>query len=116
EERYRQEWFDLEVVHRLREFPREYRFYFSRSPRHERIVAAFDRYLAAADVSESLAAHEQGERQLIDRYVAQRSRSLLLQAAVVVTAVLALAAYATLRRHQRLVRELDDSRRQGLEQ
>ncbi|WP_238530628.1 hypothetical protein [Alicycliphilus denitrificans] len=43
EDRYRYEYFDLEVILSLREHPREYRFYFSPSPRHQRIVAAFDR-------------------------------------------------------------------------
>ena len=40
----------------------------------QRIVAAFDRYLEALDVSASISAHEDGEREFIGRYMAQNGQ------------------------------------------
>lgn len=104
--RYRDEHFELEVIHTLRDAPREYRFYFAPSPQHQRIVNAFDRYLAAMDYSASIAAHENGERQLIERYLAQRSERGALHTASAAGAVLALAlglAFMGYRRQARLL-------------
>ncbi|WP_276809587.1 GGDEF domain-containing protein [Castellaniella defragrans] len=106
EKRYSHEYFDLEVVLILREYPRAYRFYFSDTPEHRRLVRAFDRYLAAMDVSDSVAQHEEGESQLIERYVAQRSQRVLLQVASGVAVLLALASFLALRRYRRLSRLL----------
>ena len=116
EQRFRHELFDLEVVHTLREYPRRYRFYFSRSPQHQRVAAVFDRYLAVADTTLSLQAHEDGERQFIERYVRQRSQRTLLQGASVVAALLALASYLALRKYRALVRSLAQSHERILPQ
>lgn len=116
EKRYAHDYFDLEVIHTLSEDPREYSFYFGPSPRHRHIVQAFDRYLAAIDVSESVALHEQGERQLIERYVVQRSQRTLLQAASVVAAVLMLGFGLAFLRYRRLAHLLAESNRQILRQ
>lgn len=116
EERYRHDLFDLEVVQTLNEFPRAYSFYFTRTPAHQQLVAVLDRYLAVMDISASLEAHEVGERQLMDRYVAQRSQRSLLLTAMVVAALLALASYAALRRHQRLSLRLAMTHAQVLQQ
>lgn len=89
ERRYELELFDLEIIHVLFENPRSYRFYFSRTPQNERVVAAFDRYLAVMDLSASVAAHEDGERRFIERYVDQRTQRMLWQVAGLFTAVLA---------------------------
>ena len=112
EKRYLHEYFDLEDVLTLYGNPRAYRFYFSPAPQHERVVAAFDRYLAAMDVTESIAAHEEGERQFIERYVAQRGQRIFLQVASVSAVVLALVLYLSLRRYRRLVRLLESSNSQ----
>ncbi len=106
EKRYQQEFFDLDIVHTLYEYPRAYSYYFSRSPQHQRIVEAFDRYLAVIDVSASVAMHEQGERHFLDRYMAQRDQRVLLQAASVGAVVLALIAYLGLLRYRRMSRLL----------
>ena len=116
EERYRHELFDLEIVQTLNEFPRAYGFYFTHTPDHQRIVAAFDRYLAAMDISEAMEAHETGERHLIERYVAQRNQRTLLLAASLVAALLALASYVALRKHRTLSLRLAVSHAQVLEQ
>ena len=116
EERYRHDLFDLEIVQTLSEFPRAYSFYFSPAPEHQRVVAVLDRYLAAMDISSSLEAHEIGERQLMDRYVAQRSQRSLLLAAMLVTALLALASYVALRKHRSLSLRLAASYAQILAQ
>ena len=112
EKRYAHDYFDLEVIHTLRDDPREYSFYFGPSPRHRRIVELFDRYLAVIDVSESVALHEKGERQLVERYVAQRSQRTMLQTASVAAAVLMLAFGLAFLRYRRLARLLADSNRQ----
>lgn len=112
EKRYLHEYFDLEDVLTLYGNPRAYRFYFSPTPQHERVVAAFDRYLAAMDVTESIAVHEEGERQFIERYVAQRGQRIFLQVASVSAVVLALVLYLSLRRYRRLVRLLERSNSQ----
>lgn len=116
EKRFAHEYFDLEVVHTLRDNPRGYSFYFSPTPQNQRIAAAFDRYLAAMDLSESVAMHEQGERQLIERYVAQRSQRTLLLAASVAATILVLLFGLALLRYRRLTRLLAESNQQILQQ
>lgn len=116
EKRYQHELFDLETIYTLSQYPRSYRFYFSDTPQHQRIVTAFNRYLAVIDVSASIQVHEDGERQIIDRYVAQRSQRTLLQAAMIAALLLALIFYAILRRHRRLSRLLSASNKQVLHQ
>lgn len=116
EKRYHDELFDLEVIYVLTEFPRSYSFYFSRTAEHQRIVDTFDRYLAVMDTSASLQAHEVGERQLIKRYVTQRSQRTLLLVASFTAALLALASYGALRKHRRLSRRLAVSYAQILAQ
>lgn len=102
EKRYREERFDLEVVHTLHEHARAYRFYFSRSPEHQRLVEAFDQYLSAIDISATLTKHEVGERQFLERYMAQRSQRMLLQYASGAAALLALIFYLAFLRYRRL--------------
>ena len=116
EKRYSHELFDLEIIHRLTEFPRAYSFYFSSTPAHQRVVALLDRYLAVMDTSAALEAHEVGERQLIERYVSQRSQRTLLSAASAVAAILALASYLALRKHRKLSLRLSASHAQILAQ
>ena len=116
EKRYRHELFDLEVVHTLTEFPRAYGFYFSRTPEHQRVVALLDRYLVAMDTSASLEAHEVGERQLMDRYVAQRSQRTLLLVASGAAALLALGSSLAMYRYRRLSQRLNASHAQVLVQ
>ena len=116
EKRYLHELFDLEVIHRLTEFPRGYGFYFSRTPQHEQVVALFNRYLAVIDTSASLEAHEVGERQLMANYVAQRSQRSLLLAGLAAAIVLALASFVALRKHRNLSLRLAASHAQVLAQ
>ena len=116
EERYRYELFDLEIIQTLNEFPRAYSFYFTRSPEMQRVVAAFDRYLAVMDISASLEAHEVGERQLMANYVAQRNQRTLLLAGLAAAVLLALAASVALRRYRNLSRLLASSHVQVLAQ
>src|SRR5690606_18071735 len=66
EKRYRNELFDLEIVHTLYDYPRAYRYYFSQSSAHERLVEAFDLYLAALDISDSVLEHQDGERDFLE--------------------------------------------------
>ena len=116
EKRYTYDYFDLEIIHTLREDPRGYSFYFGASPRHRRIAQAFDRYLAVMDVTESTALHERGGRQLIERYVAQRSQRTLLQTASVATAVLMMVFGVAFLRYRRLAHLLADRNQQILRQ
>lgn len=116
EKRYSHEYFDLEVVLVLHEYPRAYRFYVSDTSEHRQLVRVFDRYLAALDVSASIARHEKGEVQLIERYVAQRSQRTLLQVASVVAVLLALVCVLALRRYRRLSRLLAERNQHILRQ
>ena len=116
EKRYLHELFDLEIIHSLNEFPRYYGFYFSRTPQHQRVVAVLDRYLAVMDSSLSLEAHEVGERQFMDRYVAQRSQRTALLIVSVVAGLLALASYGAMRKYRGLSRRLATSHEQVLVQ
>ncbi len=116
EKRYELELFDLEIIHVLFEHPRSYRFYFTRNPRNERIVEAFDRYLAVMDLSPAVAVHEDGERRFIERYVAQRSQRLLWQAGGTAAAVLALVFFLGWWRYRRLSRMLARSNQRILQQ
>lgn len=108
EKRYASELFDLEIIHVLYDFPRAYRFYFSPSSEHERLVAAIDMYLSAMDLSASFKAHQEGERSLVERYVAQRNQSTVLRTASVAAAALALIAFLAMLRHRRLTRLLKE--------
>jgi len=111
EKRYHNEYFDLEVIYTVYESPRAYRFYFSKAPDHALLVDAFNRYLAAVDISASVDAHQDGERVLLERYVKQRNqRSLLLYACITGVALLAVVSVA-LQRHRRLTRLLNEKNR-----
>lgn len=106
EKRYRQEFFDLEVIHTLSEHPRAYSYYFSSSPDHQRLVDIFDRYIAAINVTASVMQHEQGERHFLERYMTQRDQRVVLQAAIVAAVLLALISYLGLLRYRRMSRLL----------
>lgn len=111
EMRYHKEFFDLESLYTLYEYPRAYRFYFSPAPQHVPLVTTINRYLAALDLSASAALHQDGERTLLERYVRQRSqRGLLFITSVAGLALLGIMAFA-LRRHRRLARLLHDQNR-----
>lgn len=102
EKRYRQEFFDLDVVHTLNEHPRAYRYYFSRTAQNQRLVEVFDQYLSVIDLSASVTAHERGEREFLERYMAQRHQRVLLQYSSAIAALLALVFYLAFLRHRRL--------------
>lgn len=68
------------------------------------------------DISAALAAHEVGERQLIHRYVTQRSQSTLLLWASIAGALLALASCVALRKHRSLSQRLAASHAQVVAQ
>lgn len=106
EKRYHQEFLDLDVIHTLQEYPRAYRYYFSQSPEHQHIIEAFNRYLAAIDISASIQIHEKGERSFFKRYMAQRDQRLLLQTASVAAVLLALISSFALLRYRKLTRLL----------
>ncbi|MFA7670570.1 MAG: GGDEF domain-containing protein, partial [Burkholderiaceae bacterium] len=108
EKRYRQEFFDLEVLHTLHESPRAYRFYFSQSPENEQRAQVFDQYLAAIDISASIMEHEDGERHFLERYMAQQQQRTLLLSASVAAALLALFFYLALLRYRRLTNLLTE--------
>lgn len=116
EKRYEQEYFDLEIIHTLLEHARAYRFYFSPTAQHEALVHAFDRYLAVLDVSQSIAIHESGERDFLERYVSQRRWQRVLQVAAGAAALLAFLFFMVLRRYRRLTQHLAQSNQQILEQ
>lgn len=112
EKRYTHEYFDLEAIHTLLDDPREYRFYFSPTAQNQHIVQAFDRYLAAIDVSLSVSRHERGERDLIEIYVKQRSQHQLWQFIGIGSTVLLLIFGVAFLYYRRLARLLNDRNRQ----
>ena len=116
EERYRHDLFDLEIIQNLSEYPRAYSFYFSRTPEHARVAAVFDRFLVAMDTSLSVQAHEVGERQLMERFVAQRSELMLLMGASLAAVFVALGSYLALRKQRNLSARLSASHAQILGQ
>lgn len=116
EKRFQHEYFDLEVVHTLHDAPRVYGFYFHPSRRNQRIVQAFDRHLAVMDMSGAVRAHEDGERQFIERYVTQRNRQLFWKVAAAVAVVLILALVLVLHRYRRMLQRLAHSNEQILRQ
>lgn len=116
EKRYTREYFDLEAIHTLLDDPREYRFYFSPTAQNQRIVQAFDRYLAAIDVSLSVTKHEKGERDLIELYVKQHSQHQLWQFVGIGSTALVLIFGMAFLYYQRLSKLLNERNRQIQEQ
>lgn len=116
EKRFRNQYFDLEVIHTLNNYPRTYRFYFSNTDQHRRLAGLFDRYLAAIDISESISVHATAERLFLESYARERSRQIILQAASGAVVVLLLLSYMVLRRYRRMAKRLADSNRHILEQ
>lgn len=116
EKRYEHEYFDLEVAHTLHEMPRSYGFYFSKTPEHARLVAVFDRYLEAMDLSSSVDRYVDGEQQFIERYVAQRSQRVYWRAGAAVAGVLAIVFFLVLRRYRHLTRQLAERNRRIIAQ
>lgn len=106
EMRFAKRLFDLEIKQILYEYPRSYRFFFSRTPAHERLVSVLDQHLAVLDISASVTAHQDGERNFLQRYEAQRRQKTLLIAVSVVAGVLILTTSLVLRRHRRQLRRL----------
>lgn len=106
EKRYRGELFDLEIIHTLYDYPRLYRYYFQQSGAHERLVEAFDLYLNAIDTSASIAEHQDGERDFLDRYITQRDQRTLLLVASAAAVLLAFFTSLALLWHRRLTRLL----------
>lgn len=74
EKRYNQEYLNLEVIHTLTDYRRDYSYYFSQQPEHERLVEAFNLYIAAIDTSATITMHKRGERNFFERYVTQRNQ------------------------------------------
>lgn len=109
EKRYRDELFDFEVKYTLYEYPRTYRFYFTDSPVHERLVEAVNQYLTAIDPSQSVILHQHGERELLERYVSQRHQRSLYMVTSAVAVVLALLAIIALIHHRRLMQVITES-------
>lgn len=112
EKRYRQEFFDLEIVHTLGEYPRAYRYYFRQSLEYQQLVRIFDLYLDAIDVSASINKHKTGERVFLERYAAQRDRQSFLLLAIGAALLLALIFCLALLRYRRLTRLLTESNTQ----
>lgn len=112
EQRYHYELFDLEVIHALKEYPRNYGFYLGQSEAHRTLAQIMGRYVQALDTSASLQAHQQGERQLIERYLAQRQQRTVLLVTSLAAALLAAAALLGLRYYRRLTRKLSHSYQQ----
>lgn len=74
EKRYNQEYLNLEVIHTLTDYRRDYSYYFSQQPEHERLVETFNLYIAAIDTSATITMHKRGERNFFERYVTQRNQ------------------------------------------
>lgn len=109
EQRYHYELFDLEIIHALKEYPRNYGFYLASDEPHRVLAQVMSRYIQALDTSASLQAHEQGERQLINRYLAQRQQRTVLQTASIGAILLAIAALLALRHYRHLTQRLTNS-------
>src|SRR5699024_3528630 len=73
EELYIHYVFNLEPISTFPGHPPAYRFSFSGSETHRKLIGLFNRYLEHIDTYDSVAAHEVGERKLIEKYVKQRS-------------------------------------------
>lgn len=116
EKRFHNEYFDLEAVYTLYEYPRTYRFYFSSAPEHTAFVEVFNQYLAALDIAASVNAHRDGERTLLERYIAQRDQRTLLMFTSIAGVLLILLMTFALLRHRRLTRLLNAQNRQIEEQ
>lgn len=71
---------------------------------------------AVMGASGAIEAHEDGERQLIERYVAQRNRHLFWQGAAAVAVVLILVLILVLHRYRRMLQRLARSNEQILRQ
>lgn len=112
EKRFVEELFDLETKYIFEDFPRSYRFYFSNSPAHERLVEAMNRFLPALDITASVRAHQEGERIFLERYESKRQQAIWLFMVSVVAGLLCLAALLLLWRHRRQLRRFKKRNKQ----
>ncbi|MFA5663720.1 diguanylate cyclase [Castellaniella sp.] len=104
ENRYRNDYFDLQAIYTFRSDPRNYRFYFSPSERNRGLVPLFDRYLAAIDASVSFNEHEIGEEQFIQRYLQRLRERNVLWLAILISSLLLLALAASFWHYRRSTR------------
>ena len=102
EKRYNQEYLNLEVIHTLTDYRRDYSYYFSQQPEHERLVETFNLYIAAIDTSATITMHKRGERNFFERYVTQRNQRYLLLVAIGFTVLLTLISTLSLLRYRRM--------------
>lgn len=102
EKRYNNEFLDLGVIHTLHEHRRDYAYYFSQSAEHERIVEAFNLYLAAIDTSAIVNIHKRAERNFFERYITQRDQHVVLLTVIGATLLFTLFAFLGLLRYRRM--------------
>lgn len=110
--RYQREYFDLEVVYTLRQFPRAYGFYFAPKPQYQLLLDVMDRYLEGVDVAASVRAHENGLHQLLERYAAQREQRLNWQMLGIAAVLVLLLLTWMLLYYRRMHRLLSNSHAQ----
>ena len=102
EKRYHNEFLDLDVIHTLHEHRRDYGYYFSQTAEHERIVEAFNLYLAAIDISAAVNAHKRAERHFFERYMMQRDQRVVLLTVIAATLLFTSLAFLGLFRYRRM--------------
>jgi PAS domain S-box-containing protein len=109
EDRFNKELFDLEMVHVIRESPRNYAFYLSLTPMNVRLAALMDRCLAGLDYGRLLAHHERGWDNLVLRYLGQKQEKKFLTLGIAGSVALLAILGLALSGHRRLSARLAES-------
>ncbi|GFK93214.1 Autoinducer 2 sensor kinase/phosphatase LuxQ [Fundidesulfovibrio magnetotacticus] len=101
EDRSNLEYFDIELMYTVKEFPRKYSYYLTKTDQHKILAEIFSRYIDSVDCSELVASYERGEDELILRYMEQKSQGrvlIALMAGALILLALISVAYANHRK------------------
>lgn len=95
EERFNMELFDLDAVYTIKEWPRQYSYYFIKSDDNAKLVNIINRYMDGTDYSRLVDYYEKGVDELIIRYISQKQeqRQLWLILFIIAVALAVISLY-----------------------
>lgn len=112
EHRYKYQLADVDAVHTLNQYPRNYGFYFSDKENNKQLASIFERYLTSLDISNSINAHQLGNQLISENLTETKShfclKTCLFWAGIIFTGVLAIFILHTRRKQLKLNQKLQE--------